>query len=83
MQLWSDRERGPRSCFRSQEVSFVLFWLQVAGRLQWWTILLSAYTYDIEFKPTLSHGNADALSQLPLQQDPNWTFSTDASVFNI
>ena len=27
---------------------------------------LAAYTYDIEFKSTHDHGNADALSRLPL-----------------
>ena len=33
-----------------------------AARLQRWSLLLSAYNYDIEFRPTAAHGNADALS---------------------
>ena len=38
-----------------------------AARLQRWAVQLAAYTYDIEFKSTHDHGNADALSRLPLQ----------------
>ena len=37
-----------------------------AVRLQRRAILLPAYTYDIEFRNTAAHGNADALSRLPL-----------------
>ena len=37
-----------------------------AARLQRWAILLSAYNYTLEFKPTALHGNADGLSRLPL-----------------
>ena len=37
-----------------------------AARLQRWALLSSAYTYNIEFCPTKSHGNADGLSRLPL-----------------
>ena len=43
-----------------------------ANRLQRWAILLSAYAYDIEFKPTKEHGNADMLSRLPV--GPNHFF---------
>ena len=35
-------------------------------RLQRWLLLLAAYHYDIEFRSTRAHGNADALSHLPL-----------------
>jgi len=35
-----------------------------AARLQRWALLLSAYSYDIEFRPTEEHSNVDALSRL-------------------
>ena len=38
-----------------------------AARLQRWAVKLAAYSYDIEFKCTKEHGNADALSRLPLK----------------
>ena len=37
-----------------------------AARLQRWALLLSAYAYEIHYKPTDSHSNADGLSRLPL-----------------
>jgi len=37
-----------------------------AARLQRWALLLSAYTYNISYKPTDMHSNADGLSRLPL-----------------
>ena len=37
-----------------------------AARMQRWALLLSAYTYDISYRPTKLHANADALSRLPL-----------------
>ena len=37
-----------------------------AACLQRWAVLLSAYTYDIKFRSTQNHANADGLSLLPL-----------------
>ena len=37
-----------------------------AARLQRWAVLLAAYQYQGEFRPTGEHGNADGLSRLPL-----------------
>ena len=33
-----------------------------AARLHRWALLLAVYNYDIEFRSTTDHGNADALS---------------------
>ena len=40
-----------------------------AARMQRWAIFLSAYSYDIEFKGTKMHANADSLSRLPMQEE--------------
>ena len=37
-----------------------------AAWLQRWALFLGAHSYDIEFKGTKQHGNADSLSRLPL-----------------
>ena len=39
-----------------------------AARLQGWAILLSAYQYEIKFKPTATHANADGLPCLSLPE---------------
>ena len=52
-----------------------------AARLQHWAVLLSAYTYDIQFKPTVTHSNADGLSRLPLPIDTKEGESPEASIY--
>lgn len=51
-----------------------------AARMQRWALRLSAYTYDVEFRSSREHGNADGLSRLPLdnQEQP-----ATSSVFTI
>ena len=39
-----------------------------ANRLQRWAIILAVYTYDIQYKPTAKHGNADTLSRLQMNK---------------
>ena len=40
-----------------------------ASRLQRWAITLSAYDYEVQYKLSAQHGNADALSRLPLESE--------------
>ena len=37
-----------------------------ASRILRWALLLAAYNYKLEYRPGSQHGNADALSRLPL-----------------
>ena len=41
-----------------------------ASRLVRWSILLSAYNYEIVYRPGANHQNADALSRLPVSKAP-------------
>lgn len=53
-----------------------------AARLQRWAITLSAYHYDIEFRPTAKHANADSLSRLPLDSISTAEVDDSACLFN-
>ena len=47
----------------------VLSWLhslEPKSRLGRWVMALQEYSFDVQHRPSTSHGNADALSRLPL-----------------
>ena len=54
-----------------------------AARMQRWALLLSAYSYTIQFRSTQAHGNVDGLSRLPLPADVTVGNSKDTTDFNI
>ena len=43
-----------------------------AARLQRWALLLSSYKYQIQYKATQTHSNADGLSRLPVKTDQSF-----------
>ena len=54
-----------------------------AARLQRWATLLSAYNYDICYKSSKEHCNADGLSRLPLPAKEMLQSEEGVTVFNI
>ena len=42
-----------------------------SARIKHWSLLLSNYEYTLSFRGTAAHGNADALSRLPLPEVPD------------
>ena len=57
----------------------------VVAQLQRWAVLLSAYQYEIRFKPTQEHANADGLSRLPIPTTTGSKVicSADPAIFNL
>ena len=54
-----------------------------AAHIQWWAILLAAYNYEVKYRLTKEHTNADALSRLPLEQRGEKSPTTDFNVHQI
>ena len=55
-----------------------------AARLQHWALQLSTYQYGIWYRQSECHGNADALSRLPIVGTPVDEESTmDAEAYNV
>ena len=51
--------------------------------MQLWTLLLAGYKYDIRYRPTSAHCNANGLSCLPLEDSSSVANYEDATVFNV
>ena len=47
--------------------------VHASSRLKRWSLFLSSYEYTLVFRNTTAHANADALSRLPLPQEPATT----------
>ena len=49
--------------------------LQASTRIKRWSLFLSNFEYTLAFRNTAAHANADALSKLPLPEEPTKTFT--------
>ena len=54
-----------------------------AARPQRWALVLSGYTFDIQYRSTQAHSNADGLSRLPLPDKRPLGNQEDATAFMV
>ena len=54
-----------------------------ANRLARWALMLGQYSYTMKYRKTSAHGNADALSRLPMGHDEQFDEGEDENDINI